>query len=429
MIESAIGRHLIDNISQISFTIGNRHFAFFGKMPVPIPDGDNDFDMLLDIVGKMMAVVGAVMCRELIPALYLARANYKFPDVDFTKVYSSDRYSIKNAEKPPLEAHSSISPEFYERMVKLSGDYSSFFEEKWDTLGPVVRLNLDRSGMSNFYSALLNQQLSLETVYEFLCSVYDEALDENKHDVMIEVMQLAALNAEMYPRFTGFHDLLGVAHYNRCEFSSAIERWKLAKEGLLLEFEQSEKKEGIDSADPEAFSAETVQKMMEKIDSMIASAEYKQHLNIACDLSEADPDTALRHFEAARPVFSDWWVFCYYLGIAYQTKKQWNQAMKYFQRTTELFSGCHEAHERMAEIYEEKGECENAYESLAQSLKIYPSNGEVLGKIILVADKIGRIGKVAKLIKQAKKFDANNPYVRRAENLLSDRNGKISCRE
>lgn len=400
----------MDHIKEVQLAVGSKKFAFFGSLPIPVVEADNDFDRLSEIVRSMMLVVGAVIGRELTPSIYLAKSKYHYPPIDNTKVYSSQEYTIAKTtpkrERPQLP----LPAEFYQKIKELSGAYAGFFEEKWHILGPVVQLNLERNPVSNFYSALLNQSFTVPLLYEFLCAVYDEALDEGNQDVIVEVMQLATLQAEIYPHFMGFHDLLGVAHYNRNEYSLAIERWKLAKECLLAMHDEED-------GEGEERSAAFVS----KIDSMLASAEVKLHFEIGCEMAQSDPDTALKHLKSAKPVFADWWVFNYYSGIAYMAKRNYLKATELFQRTLEMFSGCHEAYERLAEIEESYGHYERAYDYLAHSLQINPKNGEVLGRLIVIADKIGKLDRVAKLLKQAKELDAENVHVKQAESIIQRR--------
>ncbi|MDO4753550.1 MAG: hypothetical protein Q4A41_00975, partial [Bacillota bacterium] len=182
--------------------------------------------------------------------------------------------------------------------------------------------------------------------------------------------------------------------------------------------EAEQKKKGEEILSPEGIGT------VEKIDSMLASAEVKLHLEIGCSLAATDPGTAITHLQYAKPVFSDWWVFNYYMGIAYLTKEDFARAKTFFERTLELFSGCHEAFERLADVYYHFAEYDKVYESLENSLKINPNNGEVLGKLIIIADKVGKLDKVAGLIKHAKELDQSNDYVLKAELLLGKKSPK-----
>lgn len=439
VIDSAIQRHLLENIKHLDLKVGNEKFTFFGKLPLPVVREDNDFDFLVSIVSDMMLVVGAILPTDLSAPVYLAKSGFKFDPVDPTKVYSSEKFSLtsKDGGRTAVSGAKPIATEYFEMIQRLSAAYSNFFEEKWSILGPVVRLNFERKQISNYYVALFSQNPTVPLVYEFLCAVYDEALDREKEDVIIEVMQLCAFHAQMYPDYLGFHDLLGVCHYNRNEYGAAIRSWNRAKECLESDesgaggldesggegdADESGDRSGAADSSDDGFKIGTI----EKIDSMIASAEVKLHLEIGCSLAASDPGTALKHLQSARPVFSDWWVHSYHMGIAYYTKKDYEQSKKYFERTLELFSGCHQAYERIAEIHRREEDFEKMYEALANSLKINPNNGEVLGKLILVAEKIGKLDKVAKLIKQAKELDHTNDFVVQAEQVVRQNENRRS---
>lgn len=410
---SAIQRHLLSNIKHIEYKTGSREFEFFGNLPLPVVRETNEFDLLVEIVSEMMLVVGSVLQSDLFAPIHLAKANYTFEKPDRSKVYSSEKYQITKKscicgekEEKPLPA------EYLEMIRGLSTLYMEFFAEKWNILGPIVKLNIERKPVSNYYVVMFSQNPTIDMMYELLCTVYDEALEQDKDDVIIEVMQIAFLHIEMYPDYMGFYDLMGVAHYNRNEFSDAIGYWKKALDML----------ESVDkntSENQEDEKKQNIVHTIEKMESMLASAEVKLHLEIGCRLASTDPGTAMIHLQNAKPVFSDWWVFTYYMGVAYLTKQDYAQAKAYFVRTLELFSGCHEAFERLADVYYRLEQYDKVYESLENSLRINPNNGEVLGKLIIIADKVGKLKKVASLIKHAKQLDYSNDYVVRAERLLS----------
>lgn len=410
---SAIQRHLLSNIKHIEYRTGSEEFAFFGNLPLPVVKETNEFDLLVGIVSEMMLVIGSILQSDLFAPIHIAKTNYKFEKMDQRKVYSSEKYRItkKNCVCGEEKKEKALPGEYLEMIQGLSSLYMKFFSEKWNILGPIVRLNLERKPVSNYYVVLFSQKPSIDMMYQLLCAVYDEALEQEKEDVIIEVMQLASLHIEMYPHYMGFYDLMGVAHYNRNEFSEAIRHWTKA-----MEMVESENKEETDAS-----VLQNRKHVIEKIGSMLASAEVKLHLEIGCRLASTDPGTAISHLQNAKPVFSDWWVFHYYMGVAYLTKQDYSRAKSYFERTLELFSGCHEAFERLADVYYHLEQYDKVYESLENSLKINPNNGEVLGKLIIIADKVGKLEKVANLIKHAKQLDYSNDYVVRAERLLSEK--------
>lgn len=435
---SAIQRHLLSNIHHIEYTVGSKEFAFFGNLPLPIVRETNEFDLLVEMVSQMMLVIGSILPGDLFSPIHLAKANFEFEKIDPRTVYSSEKYCITRKGCICEEKEEkSLPAEYIEMIERLSTAYSRFFSEKWNILAPVVRLNLDRKAVSNYYVVMFSQNPTIDMMYQLLCAVYDEALEQEKDDVIIEVMQIASLHIEMYPDYMGFYDLLGVAHYNRNEFGEAIKYWEKAWKMLKDSMKDADKKNGSAKAtsengdNPEHSDEKSVlernignQKiahMIEKIESMLASAEVKLQLEIGCRLASTDPGTAITHLQNAKPVFSDWWVFTYYMGIAYLTKEDYSQAKTYFERTLELFSGCHEAYERLADVYYHLEQYDKVYESLENSLKMNPNNGEVLGKLIIIADKVGKLDKVAVLIKHARQLDYSNDYVVQAERLLSEK--------
>ncbi len=425
-IRSAIEKHLLENAG-IFRPVLEGGTGIFDDMPVPDVSADNDFDDLVAKTEKILIITGATLDEELVSAIRYAKNHFEISPIDSSKIYSSDAFSLSGVISKRADAKDDdlsnvtdiellsridsakgleLLERYHETLSEFREIYLQFLAKKAEIFAPVIQLILSRNIVSNVRAALLNFDISFFSLYDFLSLLYDEALDANKEELKEEILKLCMHYSAMFPDFPGFHDLVGVACYNRGDFENAIYRWNIAKRCFA---------KGMDEEDIK-------REFIEKIDSLIASAEAKYVLHLGCSTVENDPEAALKYLTQCKPVFSDWWVHSYFSGLAYQRMGSHSSAINYYQKTLELNSGCHEAWERMAELYEIRGDYAVAFECLKSSLAIFPSNAEVLGKLILAADKIGQLGKVSRLISQAQKLDSANRYVLEAIRMLSERN-------
>ncbi len=456
METSSIEARMIEKSKNIKFVSRESKFSIFGNLEVPSVKADNDFDYMVRIVEQMLMVVGSTFPSEVKDILTEAKRRYEFKPVDDTKIYSSEKFvippkglssyghrvsqEIDDLEEtelsdkktnqgrtrmeisPDFEAHAigtsgitAIPNDVYERLANLKYEYLKLIVEKWDTFMPAIQSIMTKQISSNLQSSMLNFDHSLVCMYEFLCIVYDEALDANDEQALVEVMQLSKFYADYYPTYGGFHDLLGVAYYNRNEFKEAIYSWERARECILGSDGNGEKdgEESVQSLENKGYA--------EKIDSLLISTKLKLGLQEGCAIAETHPEQAMELLKNIKYAFSDWWVFNYYMGVAYQNMNRPKDALKYYETTLEVNSGCHEALERMGEIYTEQEEYVKAYNSLEHSLSINPLNAEAIGMYILASDKVGKLEKGKKLLAKALELSPNNEYVVKAKELIGEK--------
>ncbi len=452
MATSKIEEHMMGRTGDIRFVSHSQKFSLFGDLSVPRVEATNDFDYMVGIVEKMLLVVGAVFPSEVIDILNEAKSRYIIKTVDDRKICSSSHFVIpprgengslsspssvdKNIRKDAVEHSVRVlsagesdddgiqldfeanalryakteeqSDEDYQKLFHLKYQYLKLIVDKWDTFIPAIQSVMSRNLNSNLQCAMLNFDHSLVSMYEFLCIVYDEALESGNDDVVAEVMQLAKFYADYYPSYGGFYDLLGVSHYNRNEYEEAIESWNTAKRCILDPEGTVEEKEAA-AKDHLGYG--------EKIDSLLISANLKKALQKACGFAETNPEEGLTLLKSIQYAFSDWWVFNYYMGVASQNVGRMQDAMTYYTKTLELHSGCHQALERMSELYTEWEDYEKAYMMLEQSLSMNPLNGEAIGMFILASEKVGKLEQGKKLLPTATELSPSNYYVLKAVEL------------
>ncbi len=91
---SSIEARMIASTKDIRFVSPLGKFSIFGDLLVPSVKADNDFDYMVKIVEQILLVIGSTFPSEVSDILSEARNRYRYPAVDDTKIYSSEKFII-----------------------------------------------------------------------------------------------------------------------------------------------------------------------------------------------------------------------------------------------------------------------------------------------------------------------------------------------
>lgn len=441
MINTAIEKYLLDGAEEIVLVTPEKSLPFFGDLPVPKVEQTNDFDTILEMVEKVLIIIGSILPEEASALLNNAIKSFPTPRINHKSVFMLDQQnatSQKNRISPnemlsrglteqgnwmdkgdeekelvsnldyQKEIARSIDLDEYLNLNELRNDYLNVIADHWDKFKPMIDHLMNRGTEHRSDPRLLSAMiaidgLNLESLYELAGCIYDEYLKGAGERLGDEVYSLAHFCVSLSNEFYGFFDLLGVSHYNRYEFARAIANWEKAKAniGLLSYLPDYEK-----------------DRMAKSIDSLIEGATIKLRMDYACDIVVEKPDVSIKLLKGLKEFFGDWWAYWYFHGLACMADGKNQMAMDSFRKTLELNSGCHEAFECMSDIDRMEKDFDSAYENIKKALNIFPMNARALGKLIIIANAIGELGKVKHLLKKAVELDPDDDYVNKAKAIV-----------
>lgn len=458
---SAIEMMLMDNVGDFAVIEGNKKFPLFDDVPVPLVEAGNDYDMMIEIAKKMFLIMGTKPSYGQVFALSGAGGARALMGADPSTICSSEKFDptalkigyglyrekkekdaggsqVRDAKGSSGEAGSGSgsqrgagSYDFrrkidflkakdyqpnhprddYAKIMALREIYYKFVSKNWDTFGPAFETVAHSDRKSNYINVMLHFSNFISLHYELMCALYDEALEKGRFDVISEVLASAEYSSAYFPDFSGYMDLMGVINYNLNNFEEAIECWKAARERISYDGDEfDENREEIEQA---------IEEGKKKIDSLIDSARAKANFQYACQFAESHPEEAIKRLTEITPIYSDWWVYSYFMGIAHEKMGDDLSAISNYRRTIELNSGACEAYLRLAEIYMSWGKYEEAYNQVKEALSINPNNARGIAVLIIVSEKLEKLDhRATKLIENAEAIDPDDYLVREARELL-----------
>lgn len=441
MINTAVEKYLLQRAKEIELIRPEKNLPFFGDIPVPKVEANNDFDSILEIVEKVLIIIGSILPEEASALLNNAIKSFPAPRINHRSVFMLDQQnatSQKNRISPnemlsrglteqgnwmekddeekevvsnldyQQEIAMSIDLDEFLNLNELRNDYLNIIADNWDKFKPMIDHLMNRGTEHRSDPRLLSAMiaidgLNLESLYELAGCIYDEHLKGAGERLGDEIYSLAHFCVSLSDEFYGFFDLLGVSHYNRYEFARAIANWEKAKANIaLLSYLADYEKD----------------RMAKSIDSLIEGATIKLRMDYACDIVVEKPDVSIKLIKGLKDFFADWWAYWYFLGLAYMADGKNDLASDAFRKTLELHSGCHEALECLSDIGRMEKDFESAYENIKKALNIFPMNPRALGKLIMIASALGELNKVKHLLKKALELDSEDDYVKKAKAIV-----------
>lgn len=207
---------------------------------------------------------------------------------------------------------------------------------------------------------------------------YRESEDPRYEQLSFELLKLAAEDSDDWQ--IGYH--LGYMHYNRDEFSQAIEQFRTV------------------------LSQDIPEEIADEISGLAALAERKSDFSRGLSrLFGGRIQEAIELFESLRPEFPEWYSLHFYTGLAYRLDQMYAKALTLFYEALSLKQDDPNLYNELSLCHMLNDEPDQAMKHLELALTLDPDHPELLTNYGIVLYQLGDPAAAVKQLRRAHQID------------------------